>query len=476
MRSPRFNAATDVPTDVDVLGVPVYADLTTPAGAGAEVNSAFLAQRRFEGKPGQAQALLADDGTTIVALGVGEARSVDSDAIRKAGAAFARHAGSASKAATTLATASRNPELAAAAVEGIGLGSYRYESAPKRVSGNGRVEQVTMVGARRAVVRRGQLTVDATWRARDWVNRPARDMTPAQFASSASEAASGTSVSVEVWDEGRIEDERLGALLGVAAGASVPPRVIRLSYEPPESTTTVALVGKGITFDSGGLSLKSAASMTWMKADMGGAAAVISSILAIAELEVPVRIVGWVAATENMPSGTAIHPGDVLTARNGTTIEVLNTDAEGRLILADTLSLAAEEEPDAIVDIATLTGGQRAALGDGVCAVLGTDDDLVRRVIAAGSKVGEPAWELPLVPQYRRQIDSEVADLKNVSSVPAAQTIIAGLFLKEFTAGRKWAHIDIAAPAWTESDDGINTRGATGWGTRTLIELMRSWP
>jgi leucyl aminopeptidase len=187
------------------------------------------------------------------------------------------------------------------------------------------------------------------------------------------------------------------------------------------------------------------------------------------------NITTWVAATENMPSGTAIHPGDVLVARNGKSIEVLNTDAEGRLVMADALSLAAEEQPDVIIDAATLTGGQRAALGDSVAAVLGTDEELVRRVITGGSEAGEPAWELPLISSYRKQLDSEVADLKNVSVGPGASTIMAGLFLQEFTDGRRWAHLDIASPAWAESEDGWITRGATGWGTRTLIELARGF-
>jgi leucyl aminopeptidase len=291
----------------------------------------------------------------------------------------------------------------------------------------------------------------------------------------ATEAAAETGVTVDVWDVPRITAEHLGGLLGVAAGAAEPPRMLRLVHEPPAPSQTVALVGKGITFDSGGLSLKTAAGMMTMKSDMGGAAAVIAATIAAAQLDLPVRVVCWAAATENMPSGTAIHPGDVLVARNGTSVEVLNTDAEGRLVLADALSLAAEEEPDAIVDVATLTGAQRVALGEGVAAVMGTDEALVRRVIAAGSAAGEPTWELPLVQAYRKQLDSDVADLRNVAAKPAAGSIMAGLFLKEFTAGRRWAHLDIAAPSWADSDDGWLTKGGTGWGTRTLMELLRGW-
>jgi leucyl aminopeptidase len=235
-------------------------------------------------------------------------------------------------------------------------------------------------------------------------------------------------------------------------------------------------VGKGITFDSGGLSLKTAAGMETMKSDMGGAAAVLNATVAAAELGLPVAVTAWVAATENMPSGTAIRPGDVLTARNGTTIEVLNTDAEGRLVLADALSLAAEEDPDAIVDVATLTGAQVVALGGGVAAVLANDEALSAKVVAAGAVAGEPTWPLPLVASYRKLIDSTVADIKNISSArPAAGTIIAGLFLQEFVGTTRWAHLDIAGPSWSDADEDHLTKGGTGWGTRTLVELLAAW-
>jgi leucyl aminopeptidase len=234
-------------------------------------------------------------------------------------------------------------------------------------------------------------------------------------------------------------------------------------------------VGKGITFDSGGLSLKTTSGMMTMKDDMGGAAAVISAVAGAAALGLGVRVVGWVAATENMPSGTAIHPGDVLVARNGTSIEVLNTDAEGRLVLADALSLAAEERPDAIVDVATLTGAQVVALGERVAAVFSNDDALADAVMAAGARAGEPAWRLPLVRDYRSKIDSEVADLKNVASGGGAGSIIAGLFLQEFVGDIPWAHLDIAGPSWSDANEGWLTKGGTGWGARTLIQLLAAW-
>ncbi|HET6965871.1 MAG TPA: leucyl aminopeptidase [Acidimicrobiales bacterium] len=480
--TPRFTASGAVPAGVPVLGVPVFSDLTIPAGAGAEVDAAYLRQRRFDGKPGQAQALLADDGTTVVAIGVGEKGSVGPDDLRRAAAALARGAGQADHVATTLVAAlnGADPERSAvgarAVVEGLGLGSYRYAGAPKRKLENGRVERFTVVGAREEDVRQAQAAVEATLQARDWVNRPPRDLTPRELARLAERAGRAAGLRVEVWDEQRIARERLGGLMGVSSGAAEPPRLIRLEHRAARRAPSIHLVGKGITFDSGGLSLKPPASMMTMKCDMGGAAAVINATLAAARLRVPVNVVCWVAATENMPSGTAIHPGDVLTARNGKTVEVLNTDAEGRLVLADALSLAVEAGADAIIDAATLTGAQRVALGDGVAAVMGTDADLVRRVIEAGQAAGEPFWELPLHAPYRKNLDSEVADIKNIGGGPAAGSIMAGLFLKEFVGDRPWAHLDIAAPAFLESgDDGWLSKGATGWGTRTLLELVRTW-
>jgi leucyl aminopeptidase len=479
---PVFEVSRTVPGKVAVLGVPVFADLTSPPDAGAEVDRRFLAQRRFEGQPGHAIAVLADDGSTVVALGVGRKETVDDAGLRLAGAALARNAGDAAVVATTLTAAF--PEHTAATVEGIGLGAYHFRR--ERVPSKGqpevsvpRLERAVLVGGPgiRASVERGEAAAEATCRARDWVNLPPRSLTPRELARLAVEAGEAAGAEVEVWDERRIADEKLGGLLGVAAGASEPPRLIRLRHTPASrSRARIALVGKGITFDSGGLSLKPPQSMMTMKDDMGGAAAVIAATLALSKLGVGVTVEAFVAATENMPSGTAIHPGDVLTARNGTTIEVLNTDAEGRLVLADALTLAVESDPDAIVDVATLTGGQRVALGPGVAAVMGTDPDLVRRLIEAGELAGEPCWELPLFAPYRRDLDSDVADIRNVTGQPSASTIMAGLFLKEFAGGRKWAHLDIAAPAWADSESLLTRKGGTGWGTRTLIELVAGWP
>ncbi len=459
-----------MPATAEVLGVPVFEDGSVPEGAGATVARGYLQACGFEGRPGQSQALPADDGTVVVALGVGVPADVDAGVIRRAAAALAPYLSRAKVVATSLAVAGDDPALSAAVVEGIVLAGYRYVGSPKPPPTGPR--RVVVVGGDAAQVRFGAVGALATVRARDWTNEPAGTLTPSALAGIALELGRRHGFSVDVWDAARIAAEGLGGLVGVSKGADEPARLLRLSYQPEGATRTVALVGKGITFDSGGLSIKSSSSMMTMKGDMGGAASVIAAVAAAGELRLAVRITGWVAATENMVNGHAMRPGDVVTTRTGTTVEVLNTDAEGRLVLADALALAAEEDPDVIVDVATLTGAQRVALGAGVAAVMGNDDDLVAAVIAAGERAGEPAWRLPLVGAYRSMLDSEVADLKNVASGPAAGSIMAALLLEGFVGERFWAHLDIAAPSWSDGAEGILTRGATGWGARTLLHLL----
>jgi leucyl aminopeptidase len=286
--------------------------------------------------------------------------------------------------------------------------------------------------------------------------------------------ARAAKVGVRVVDAGAARAGGLGGLMGVAAGSAEPPCLVELLYEPADrhrTTPTIAFVGKGITFDSGGLSLKTAAGMTSMKTDMSGAAAVIASMCAIASLGAPVRVLGLCPLTENMPGGTAIKPGDVLRIRNGKTVEVLNTDAEGRLVLADALSLAVEAGVDAIVDLATLTGAVSTALGRSVAGVMGSDMGWTDEVRLAAARAGEAVWPLPLPEDYRHDIDSDVADLRNTGGSNPAGTLIAGLFLQEFTGGLPWAHLDIAGTARSDSDDGYVSRGGTGFGVRTLVEL-----
>jgi leucyl aminopeptidase len=268
----------------------------------------------------------------------------------------------------------------------------------------------------------------------------------------------------------------LGGLLGVNRGSQQPARFIELSYVPDGARLSLALVGKGITFDSGGLSLKTAAGMTNMKDDMGGAAAILGAMSAITAVAPRTRVTAYIPTTDNMTGGDATRVGDVLRIRNGKTVEVLNTDAEGRLILADGLAMASEGQPDAIIDVATLTGAVEVALGPKVAGLLGSNAAWVDQVRDAAARTGERVWELPLVEDYRSSLDSEVADLKNIGKAGQAGTIVAGLFLREFVAeGIPWAHLDIAGTAWSESDDVETTRGGTGYGVRLLLELARAF-
>jgi leucyl aminopeptidase len=265
----------------------------------------------------------------------------------------------------------------------------------------------------------------------------------------------------------------MGALLGVARGSSQPPRFIELIYAPRRKRLTVALVGKGITFDSGGLSLKPQQSMQSQKRDMAGGANVLAVMSVVRALAPAVEVRGYVPATENMPGGRALKPGDVVRTFGGLTVEVLNTDAEGRLVLADGLSYAAKQQPDVIIDCATLTAAVRMALGNRYAAIMGTEPSLVRDLIAAGAACGENLWELPLIDEYRKDLDSTVADLKNVGEGRAG-TIVAGLFLREFTAGIPWAHIDFSSTVVTESPFAGHPSGASGFGVRTLLRYIQS--
>jgi len=373
---------------------------------------------------------------------------------------------------------------AQAVAEGAVLATYRFVGHKSEDDG-GRVDRLIVMGtgldpvAAGNGVARGLRIARAVCLARDLVNEPPSSMTPRRLAAIAEEELGPQGdVTLEVWDEQRIVDERLGGLLGVARGSAEPPRLIRATYEPADPLEVdgrvphIVLVGKGITFDSGGLSLKTAGGMETMKTDMSGAAAVIGALSACGDLGVRVRVTAVAPVTENMPGGRATKPGDVLTIRNGKTIEVLNTDAEGRLVLADGLSLAAEMEPDAIVDLATLTGACVVALGDSVAGLFGTNDELTGRVEAASARAGEATWPLPMPPAYEKHIDSDVADMKNMGKAGQAGAIAAALLLGRFVGDVPWVHLDIAGPARADDADGVVTKGGTGFGVRTLLELL----
>ena len=478
-----FTAAREAPADAGVIGVPVFTGRQVPETSEIGFDETFLAGRGFEGKVGETLALPDDDGRTVVAVGVGERDDVDAEVLRRAAAAFVRCAWRSESAALELLAAA--PETldrraaAQALVEGAALAAYQFTEF-KSSSKPCRLERLAVVGTGGAKLQggidRGVRVSDAVAFARDLVNRPAGDLTPTMLADIAVEMAEREGLQATVLDEVAIEGEGLGGLRGVSLGSDEPPRLIELIYEPTgRARGTLVLVGKGITFDSGGLSLKTADGMMTMKTDMGGAAAVIAAMSALTALGAKTRVIGIVPATENMPGGRAIKPGDVLKARNGKTVEVLNTDAEGRLVLADGLSLAVEAEPDAIIDIATLTGAAPVALGRKIAALMGNHDGFVGQVTAASERSGEPTWVMPLPDMYRKDIDSDVADVKNIGKAGQAGTLIGGLFLKEFVDDVPWAHLDIAGPARSDEDDAYVRKGGTGYGVRTLIELALSF-
>jgi leucyl aminopeptidase len=322
-----------------------------------------------------------------------------------------------------------------------------------------------------ASVQAGGVIGEAVNLARELANTPPAEKAPARLAAWACELAIASGVSAEVWDLERIRQERFGGLLGVASGSDEPPAFVVLQYHKGGDAPTLALVGKGITFDSGGLSLKPSTSMEDMKSDMTGAAVVLATLSAAARLRLPVNLRGYLALAENMTGGRALKLGDVLTLRNGKTVEVMNTDAEGRLVLADALSYAVEAKPDRLLDLATLTGACMVALGQKVAGLFATDDAFAHDVLEACKKTGERAWRLPLDDDYRDGLKSHVADMKNVGSKWGG-AITAAKFLQSFVGETPWVHLDIAGPSWNDSEGATRDPGGTGCFVRTLLRLL----
>jgi leucyl aminopeptidase len=323
--------------------------------------------------------------------------------------------------------------------------------------------------------RRAHAEGQAVTLARELVNLPPCDLYPESFADRARQVAGAVGVECVVLDEHQIERERMGSLLGVARGSERPARLVVLHYRGGKADKSLALVGKGVTFDSGGLSLKTNDQMIDMKCDMAGAAAVLGAFQAVAALQMPVNLLGVLPLVENLPSGRAMKLGDVLHARNGKTIEVLNTDAEGRLILADALAYAVDQQVDHIVDLATLTGACLVALGTEVAGLMGNDEPWLGRIREAARRAGERVWPLPMYPFYAEMMKSDVADIKNTSQTRWAGAITGAKFLEEFVADKPWAHLDIAGPAWAEHESAARDPGGTGCMVRTLVELARAY-
>ena len=433
------------------------------------IDPGLLAANRFEGKAGQLLVAPHQQAAAVLLVGLGEEVSFES--LRAAAGNAVRRIktsrGVSYLGKVSVAGATR------AVVEGAVLGAYRYTEYKTANDENGKIEDLEIVGADESEVIEALAGAQATNLARDWVNTPAKDQSPAALAEGISIAAIRTGISVEIWDEQRIADEELGGVIGVAAGSDRPPRVVILRHEPSESVGHLGLVGKGITFDTGGLSIKPAKSMETMKTDMSGGAAVASATIAVAKLGLPVTVTAVIPITDNAVGGDATRPGDVLRPVDGPTIEVLNTDAEGRLILADGLGVIRRYDCDLIVDVATLTGSAVVALGNEIAAVFGSDPDVSDLVLKAASRAGEYFWELPLFEPYRKQLESDIADIKNISGGRYGGAITAALFLSHYAGDVPWAHIDIAGPARSKKTAGDGVKGASGVGVRTLIEIAR---
>jgi leucyl aminopeptidase len=437
----------------------------------------LLAYREAKGEAGEVVAAPArlDGGrlAEVLLYGTGDGSAA---ALRRVGTALARHA----KGRTTLVVAAPDGDHAALA-EGLVLGSYEF-----RIGGAAKkpaVRTVVVAGGDDEAVRRGSAIARATVLARDLANTPSLTKSPAWLADRAKEIAEEAGLTLRVRTEAELRADGFGGLLAVGAGSPRPPRLIELSYRPDGATAHVVLVGKGITFDSGGLSLKPTDNMKLMKTDMSGGAIVMAVMNALASLGVTARVTGLVAAAENMPSGSAMRPGDVIRHYGGKTSEVLNTDAEGRLVLADALAYAdAELDPDVVVDVATLTGSARIALGMRTAALYATDDELAAALTRAGAASGETLWRMPLIDEYRQAIDSDVADVANIERAASTGdrlgggSIMAALFLREFIGARRWAHLDIAGPGRSTADEGELSKGATGFGARTLLRWLTGAP
>ncbi|MFE2098916.1 MULTISPECIES: leucyl aminopeptidase [unclassified Streptomyces] len=422
----------------------------------------------------------------VVAVGLGaepgKDAGYDAEVLRKAAGLAARALAGSKKAAFALPV--DDAGAVGAIGEGVLLGAYAFDAYKdsgkdaKAKNGKAPLAEAALLGgkprdaAHKSAVARAVAVSEELNRSRDLINMPPNDLTPAIFAAEAQAAAKEHGLKVQVLDDKALVKGGYGGILGVGGGSAATPRLVKLTYTHPNAEKHLAFVGKGITYDSGGISLKPAGHNETMKCDMSGAAAVFAAVVAAARLGLEVNVTGWLALAENMPSGSAVRPGDVLRMYSGKTVEVLNTDAEGRLVLADALWAASLEKPDAIVDVATLTGAMMLALGSRTFGVMANDDAFRTAVYEAAEEVGEPAWPMPLPEHLRKGMDSTVADIANMGERMGGG-LVAGLFLREFVGeGITWAHLDIAGPAFNEGGAfGYTPKGGTGSAVRTLVRL-----
>ncbi|OBF69962.1 leucyl aminopeptidase [Mycobacterium sp. 852002-51613_SCH5001154] len=500
--SPSVNVATSLPkrgAGSSVLIVPVVStgDEDRPGAAVAAGESLLAADAVAEIESGL-RALDATGGSeqvhrlvvpslpvsSVLTIGLGKPRPEwPADTVRRAAGVAARSLGTAEAVILTL-PGDFDADVCSAAVEGLILGSYRFtefrsgKTAPKDKG----LQKITVLSAAKdakAASAHGAAVAAAVATARDFVNTPPSHLFPAEFAKRARALGESVGLEVEVLDDKALQKAGYGGVIGVGQGSSRPPRLVRLTHrgaklaKKSKQAKRVALVGKGITFDTGGISIKPAASMHHMTSDMGGAAAVIATVALAAQLRLPIDVIATVPMAENMPSGTAQRPGDVLTQYGGITVEVQNTDAEGRLILADAIVRACEDNPDYLIETSTLTGAQTVALGARIPGVMGSDE-FRDRVAAISQRVGENGWPMPLPDELKEDLKSGVADLSNISGQRFAGMLVAGVFLREFVAdGVSWAHIDVAGPAYnTGGPWGYTPKGGTGVPTRTMFAVL----
>ncbi len=470
--------------EVDALVVPVFRGGIEAPGAEAALAALGLdevpREEGFRGKLGEILHLAAPGlpCRRLTLVGLGRMDELDDETVRRAaGAATRALAESATTIATTIPMVNPGRSSVRAAAEGALLGAYRYtakqsDPSPTTLREVRLVVPSSLEHDAVAAVQRAGIHARAQCVARDLVNTPAKDQSPEDFCRQATQLL-GDRVNVETWDTDRLRAERCGGILAVGQGSARPPRLLVLRYRPPRPIASIALVGKGIVFDAGGLSLKRPHTiMTSMKDDMGGAAAVVGVMSAMAALDLHVEVTGLCALAENMPSGEAQRPGDVFTARNGKTVEVLNTDAEGRLALADALSYAVEADLDAVINVATLTGAAMHAVGKRATGAFGNDDDLLEAVLHAADEAGEATWHLPLWEDLRENLDSDVADLNNLGRGDNGGATIAALFLREFVDDVPWVHLDIAGAAWGEQARYHLPKQGTGTAVRTLLRWL----
>jgi leucyl aminopeptidase len=460
------------------------------------VIAAALASGDFKGTSGQTALLYpAGEGPVkrVLLFGLGSQAKVTAETLRRAAGSAVRQAGSGKRKRVSIwlprVKGIDAVQAAQTVAEGAVLGTYRFDDYRNLEEGDpGSVRSVSVfpsrtpsgakdVAAIKRAISAGRVIAEAQNVARDLSNTPGNDLAPAQLASEARRVAREVGLRCQVMTAAELERRKMGGILAVGGGSSRPPRLIVLEHKPARKSgaPTICIVGKGVTFDSGGISIKPSAGMEEMKHDMSGAAAVVGAMRAVAQLKLPLHVVAVIGAAENLPSGTAYRPGDVVRTASGKTIEVLNTDAEGRVVLADALHHAHTTfEPEAMIDLATLTGACMVALGEAATGLFGNDDDLIERVRAAGDRSGECAWPMPLFDAHRTAVKSTIADVKNSAGREAGASTAAA-FLEAFTGDTPWVHLDIAGTGWTSNTNPCQIKGATGVGVRMLLELLRSW-